>query len=75
MNLQLHAIKTADLKQRVANLHRSCWLEGTENLDDNSKMLGLEWGDHQKVSQAPPKPVAEETPKADGLINGLYIKK
>ena len=74
MNLQLHAIQTADLEQRMVKVEK-CLAEGQGDFEDNAKMPGLEWGDHQKVSQAPPKPVAEEASKADGLINGLYIKK
>ena len=39
MNLQLHAIKTADIEQRVAKLEKLL-ADAEGNLDDNTKVPG-----------------------------------
>ena len=66
MNLQLRAIETANIEQRLTKLEkRLAEVDGA--LDENTKVPGLEWGDLPKLSHGLPKPGPERATKADGL--------
>ena len=64
MNLQRHAIKTADLEQRLAKVEKELFGAGGD-LDDNIQGPVLECRD-PKVEQVPANPVGAKGTKANG---------
>jgi hypothetical protein len=45
------------------------------DLDDNTNVSALKWGEPPKVSQGPEIPVSEKGTQADGFADGLDIDK
>jgi hypothetical protein len=73
MNLQLRAIETTNIEQRLTKLEKRLG-EADGELDDNTQGPVLERRD-PRVDPVPANPVAEKGVKANGFADGSNINK